>query len=400
MRFPLLEVGSGRPGGMSPPAAVSVVVHTDAPPGLLDVWAELVERTPGTDVTQLPAWARVRRTVGFHAVHVVARVDGAVVGGAQVLCRRVSVLGSVGYLPYGPLVAPEVADRAAVAESLARALRGVCGGPAGALFVQPPEDGDDVATALRNHGFTDSSAAIAPAGSIRIDLREDLAVIRSRFGRRLRSWPNRWAARGVTVSEGGIDDVPLLRRLMEHSAERQHFPVPPLSYLTALYRELAATGNAALFVGRVDGVPVAADLVTVCGGMIRGRYTGFARDGEAARLSVPAAIRWEIIRWGRERGLRWLDFGGLSAVTLDAVLDPRTPDGPPPDAVATVDQPKLTFGGTAFRYPAPLQFVGPSPVRFAYDLANRSPTGRRMIDRARRLMRAGRARPAGGGGKA
>jgi hypothetical protein len=30
--------------------------------------------------------------------------------------------------------------------------------------------------------------------------------------------------------------------------------------------------------------------------MIRGRLTGFDRGGEAGRLSVPAAIRWEIIK--------------------------------------------------------------------------------------------------------
>ena len=32
----------------------------------------MVARTPGTDVTQLSSWARVRATVGFAAVHVFA----------------------------------------------------------------------------------------------------------------------------------------------------------------------------------------------------------------------------------------------------------------------------------------------------------------------------------------
>ena len=183
------------------------------------------------------------------------------------------------------------------------------------IFIQPPEGADAVSADLLTRGFRLSSAGIAPAGSIRIDLTEDLARIRSRFGRRFRSWPHRWEGRGVTVSVGGEQDLPLLARLMTQSAQRQGFTPPSLTYLQTLYRELAAGGNVALFVGYVHRRPVAADLVTVCGGMIRGRFAGFDRCGEAARLSVPAAIRWEIIKWGKARGLRWLDFGGLSDAT-------------------------------------------------------------------------------------
>ena len=78
------------------------------------------------------------------------------------------------------------------------------------LFVQPPEGADAVSADLIARGFRPSSAGIAPAGSIRIDLSDDLGQIRSRFGRRLRSWPHRWEGRGVTVSVGGARDLPLL----------------------------------------------------------------------------------------------------------------------------------------------------------------------------------------------
>ena len=48
-----------------------------------------------------------------------------------------------------------------------------------------------------------------------------------------------------------------------------------------MYRELAPTGNAALFIGEVHGKPVCADMVTMCGDMVRGRFGGFDRTGEA-----------------------------------------------------------------------------------------------------------------------
>jgi hypothetical protein len=116
--------------------------------------------------------------------------------------------------------------------------------------------------------------------------------------------------------------------------------------------------------------------------MIRGRLTGFDRCGEAARLSVPAAIRWEIIKWGKARGLRWLDFGGLSAPSLDALLGSGEAT-----QVSSTDQPKLTFGGRPFRYPQAVELVGPAPLRMIYDLAWQSPRGRQVISGAQRVLR-------------
>jgi len=368
-------------------AGVAVTVCANPMPDVLHIWDSLVERSPGTDITQMSAWMRVRSTVGFTTLHLFAYRAGVMVGGAQILCRKIPLLGAIGYLPYGPVVDPAAEEPAAVRHALADALRGLCPGRLRMLFVQPAEGDDAVSAALLARGFRPSSAAIAPAGSIRIDLSDDLSVIRSRFGKRLRSWPNRWESRGVTVTEGGADDVALLARLMADSARRQNFVAPPDEYVHTLYRELAATGNAALFVGRVDGVPVAADLVTICGGMIRGRLTGFERGEETAGLSVPAAIRWEILKWGKARGLRWLDFGGLASATLDALLDGHRR----PEHVPTADQPKLTFGGTAFRYPQAVELIPTRPLRMAYDLTLRSRSGRRVIDRARRSMRRGSA---------
>ena len=43
-----------------PPSASAVSIYTTPGRTVLDEWDSLVERTPGTDVTQLSAWARVR----------------------------------------------------------------------------------------------------------------------------------------------------------------------------------------------------------------------------------------------------------------------------------------------------------------------------------------------------
>jgi hypothetical protein len=82
------------------PSAPPLVVTVSTTPArdVLDVWDALVERTPGTDVTQLSAWARVRASAGFSSLHVLAHRGASLVGGAQLLCRRVPVVGRVGYV--------------------------------------------------------------------------------------------------------------------------------------------------------------------------------------------------------------------------------------------------------------------------------------------------------------
>jgi lipid II:glycine glycyltransferase (peptidoglycan interpeptide bridge formation enzyme) len=357
-------------------------------PGLevLQAWDLLVDRTPGTDVTQLSVWAGLRGRVGFSPLYVLAYRGAELVGGAQILTRRVPVLGGVGYLPYGPLVAPDIAAPDDVRRALVDALAVVGRRRLLILFVQPPEGAQDTSNELLQHGFRPSSAGIAPEGSIRIDLTSDLADIRSRFGKRLKSWTNRWESRGVAIRAGDERDIPLLAELMATSAHHQGYTPLPVDYMAALYRELAASGHAALFVGEVNGVPVAADLMTGCGDMVRGRLSGFDRSGEAMRLSVPAAIRWEMIKWAKGQGYRWFDFGGLRPETLDTLLDGH---GRSADTLPAADQPKVTFGGTAFRYPTPVETIRPTALRTSYDLAWRSAAGRRLFTEVQSLLRRG-----------
>ena len=105
------------------PSGSAVRIYTTPGRIALDEWDALVERTPGTDVTQLSAWARVRASAGFSPLYVHAHRDGKLVGGAQLLYRRVPVVGRVGYVSYGPVVDHSAVDGDAVRTAIADALR-------------------------------------------------------------------------------------------------------------------------------------------------------------------------------------------------------------------------------------------------------------------------------------
>jgi hypothetical protein len=81
---------------------LSVHVESKPDPGGLSEWDQLVSSTPGTDVTQLSAWARVRAHVGYLPLYIFLREEGRLVGGVQLLHHDVLRMSRIGYVPYGP----------------------------------------------------------------------------------------------------------------------------------------------------------------------------------------------------------------------------------------------------------------------------------------------------------
>jgi lipid II:glycine glycyltransferase (peptidoglycan interpeptide bridge formation enzyme) len=377
---------SDRPNSPTRPAPVTVRWESAPDAGLLAAWNGVVLGTPGTDVTQLSAWAAIRSMAGYEPRYLFAFQGGVLVGGALVLRRRLAGVLSIGYLPYGPVIGSSAASRSVVVAAVVDELVGFARSQR-LMFVQPPEHAQDVSDALLARGFRPSKAGIAPAGSYRLDLTPPLEEIRAGFSKRLKSWTNRWAAKGVRVRRGDESDLALLVALMGRTGARQGFAPPPLEYVRRMYRELDALGQVAVFVGEVDGVAVSADVVTVCAGMVRGRLGGFDGSGEAGKLSVPAAVRWEIIQWAKRSGYRYLDFGGLPERMLSDMIDHgirSSAEWP------SAQRSKLQFNGQPFRYPTPVELVRPTLVRRAYDWGTSHAGGRRIVNAAKDTLRGNR----------
>jgi hypothetical protein len=376
------------PANETQPVGVRVRVSSEAATDELAQWDEFVRRVASSDVAQLSGWRAVRAEAGFGALHVFAHRSESLVGGAQVFVRRIPLVGSIGYVSSGPVVADGLEDRAEVVGALVTAMTELLRNGIRVLFVQPPAGADDVSRALTGRGFRFSQAGIAPAASVRLDLSADEEQLLAGLETRLRRWTRRWHDRGVAVRLGDSSDLPLLADLMAKSAAYQGYEPLSLDYLELLYGSLAPTGNAVLFVGEADGSPVAVDLFTYCSDVMKARLTGMDRDSPATALNVPAALQWNAILWAKAQGARWFDFGGLNegnAATLIAggSLDPAT---------AGRDYFKLRFGGEPYLMPPAVEAARPQLALRCYDLAQRSERGRAAIGTLRRRMR-GRPSP-------
>lgn len=364
------------------PTVVIASTHPDA--ATVHEWDRLVDHTPGSDVTQLSEWAAVRHGAGFRPLYVFARQDGRLVGGALVLERRLPLIGRIGYLSNGPVISPAV-PRGPVVDRLGAALHRLATGRLRALFAQPPVDAHDVAEELRARGFRHSDAGIAPSASVAIDLGRDVEELRSGLARSNRRRTRLWAERGVTVRTGSSDDVPLVADLVARTAEHRHFDPLSAEYIATLYRALDAGEHIVVFVAELDGVPVAAQLCTRCGGVVRQRLLGMDRSERARREGVTAATVWHAILWSKANGHHTYDLGGINTRAARHLLD-----GEPAARLSGTEQFKTSFGGAAYLNPEPVELISSRPVRIAYDLSRRTRAGGKLVELAKRALRGGR----------
>jgi lipid II:glycine glycyltransferase (peptidoglycan interpeptide bridge formation enzyme) len=369
--------------------AVSTVFVESPTAARLREWDRVVRSVPLADVVQLSAWARLRARAGYRPTYVFAVHGDRLVGGAQILERRIPGLGGFGYLSNGPLVSPEADAPGGVRRALTDAVAAVGRRRFRALFVQPPEGAPPASEEWLKRGFRISDAEIAPVASLRIDLSVDEEQLRRNLGKDVRKAASKWDARGVTVRRSTLEDCDALADLLASTTQRQSGSVLfGSSYLAAMYRELSGDGSVVGFVGEVAGQPVAMKLLTGCGGVLRSRMKGFHLTEDIRRFNVPAAVEWTAITWAKEHGYRWYDFGGVLPESLPLLL---ADGGYDLDALPGPDRYKARFGGQVCQYPAPVEMFRPAAARMTYDLTRRTRAGRTVIGRLRHMAQAGTA---------
>jgi lipid II:glycine glycyltransferase (peptidoglycan interpeptide bridge formation enzyme) len=367
---------------------LNIVVSPEPGAALIREWDELVRRTVNTDVAQLSAWAAVRALAGYDPLYLLARSGSRVIGGGLVLWRKVRGFGQIGYLPYGPVLDDDLGGARPVVRNLLTSALVSLAHSRGALFVQPLDGGEDVTIDLLRQGFRFSQAGIAPAATMRVDLTQTEDELRANLNRRLRTWTRQWAQRGVKVRVGDERDIPMLTRLAASTAHFQGFEPFPREYLDALYHQLSDGENVVLLLGELDGEPVAAELLTGVGGVLKSRITGMDRSSpQTQKLNVASAMIWEAICWGKANGYRAFDFGGLRPESVAALRSAGPVDQ---EALAGPDMFKAKFGGEAWVYPPAVELISSRVVRAGYDLLRHNDGGQKVIAKVREMLRGGR----------
>lgn len=135
-------------------------------------WDAFLATTPGGHHVQTSLWARVKAPLGWRVARIIVTRGERIAAGAQLLLRSLPLIGSIGYVPKGPLFAVDdpVLTRLVIRElhRVARAYRTQY------LVLQPPADGEALAQQLPRWGFRPSSVEVTPTATVLLDLTQDL----------------------------------------------------------------------------------------------------------------------------------------------------------------------------------------------------------------------------------
>lgn len=348
--------------------------------GLEPAWDALVARASGGHHVQTTRWAEVKRTVGWRAVRIEAVSGGELVGGLQLLLKRIGGLGSVGFVPRGPVIA----DGAGAGvlhlvldglEAVARTERVLH------LKVQPPAGGEDIVATLRGRGYRDSGVETAPTATVLVDLdrerEEILGAMRTNTRRNVR----RAVRSDVVARVGSAADIGILHRLIRATADRQGFAPYPERYYRAMWDLFSPSGHAHLVVAEHGGEPISAMLLIAFRDTALykiGGWSGAAREARPNEL-----MHWSAIEWAQEAGHRWYDLEGIDVDVARALAGGREP---PAAAMDGVSHFKLGFGGQVAIFPSAQNYAGRGVAgralrELAPALERLSPIASRMLGR-------------------
>lgn len=325
-------------------------------------WDAFLARTPGGHHVQTSLWAQTKAFLGWQAVRLIVRRDARIVAGAQVLTRSIPLLGSVGYLSKGPVLAendPLLADLLiAELKRLCRARR------IRNLILQPADNGHAFAQRLPATGFQLSPDKLGLSATVVLDLRRDLETLLAEMKSKTRYNVRLGLRRGITVREGTEADLATFYRILSATGQRQNFVSASEAYFGELWDTLYGRGLCKLFLAEFEGEPVSGMLAITFGDTVI--YKRGAWSGEHGKLRPNEAMHWTAIEWAKTAGFHYYDFDGINRAVAETIVR----DEPlPPEASETVTRFKLGFGGEIRLLPETYSYIDSRLLRWGYNSA-------------------------------
>lgn len=303
-------------------------------------WDCFVARAPGGTHQQTSMWAQVKSLAGWRPVRIMLLRDGAVAAGCQILMRPVPWLGTVAYVPYGPLVAD--GDAGAAAAILDALQQIVSRERFRYLKLQPAPGSTGMASALAKRGFVPSSLDTAPRLTVRVDLRRSPDAILGAMRARTRTYIRQAQRRGLVVRDGSEHELPLFYELVAATGRRQGFPPYPCSYYEQIWRSFQ--GHVRLLLADYKGEVLSGALLLGFGDRVSYKMGGWS--GQRRDVRPNEFMHWAGMQWGRDRGYLYYD--------LEGILAGRDRNSLPASGVTHF---KLGLGGEIIQLPGSYDYV-------------------------------------------
>jgi peptidoglycan pentaglycine glycine transferase (the first glycine) len=322
-------------------------------------WDAFLAETPGGHHVQSSLWARVKAGLGWGSTRVVVTQEEQIVAGAQILVRQLPLIGTVGYVPKGPLLAR---DDPVLTELVINKLQQVAKTQhIHYLAVQPPHNGEIIAQQLPRWGFRPSSVEVAPTATILIDLTLDLDDILAQMRKKTRQSIRQGLREGITVREGTESDLPTFYRLLVATSQRRKFSPYPEQYFSEMWRVFSPHGCVKLFLAEYRNETVSALLVIPFADTVIFKTGGWS--GRQGNHHPNEVLRWSVIRWAKSHGYQYCDLEGIAPKAARVLVrgEPL-----PESLMKTPTFFKLGFGGQVTLFPTAYDYIYNPFFHWAY----------------------------------
>jgi lipid II:glycine glycyltransferase (peptidoglycan interpeptide bridge formation enzyme) len=286
-------------------------------------WDSFVAAHPDAHLLQSANWGRLKSAFGWFS-RIAAIVDtdrDEVVAGGQILFRRLPFgLGTLAYLPAGPLFCGDDPAHPAnrmlwqAIDAAARRERAVF------LKVEPCDwyrPRPDLPGQLTAANLRPSPQTIQPPRTIVIDLAGGEEAVLKRMNQSTRYKVKLGPKKEVEVRES--DDVDSFNRLIAVTGERDRFGVHDPAYYRMAHDLFSKQSQCALLMASHAGRDLAGVMVFRCGSNAYYLY-GASSDEERNRMPT-YNVQWVAIQWAIRCGAARYDLWGVPDAdpeTLDA----------------------------------------------------------------------------------
>lgn len=279
-----------------------------------DAYNAFVASSPMSDLLQSWEWGEIKRASGWAPARYTVTDGSEIVAAASVLrTRPLKGAPPILYAPRGPIFRPDAgAAVAALVEQIRR--------DAGCAFVlkcDPAiEAGSAEAQILRDAGFRAAGGGgfggVQPKAVMVLDIDRDEDAIQEDFKSKWRYNIRLAERKGVTVEQGGRDDLATFYDLLLVTAKRDGFFVRGRGYFETLFDTLAPQGMLSLWLTRYEGRAIAGAICFSFGNRVT--YVYGASSNEDRKVMPNHLMQWTMIQWARKQGATLYDFRGVSPV--------------------------------------------------------------------------------------
>ncbi|NMB54031.1 MAG: peptidoglycan bridge formation glycyltransferase FemA/FemB family protein [Leptolinea sp.] len=325
-----------------------------------DEWDEFVLQTPGSHYAQTSKWARVQSIRGFECTRIMLHSASGIIGGAQILCRRLPIIGSFGYITRGPVCDYSNLD---LVEKVIHEITRICRQKRIIyLALTMPVDGKFATQILQKYGFQITDNSYEEIASVSIDLTLDVDVILSNMKLKKRQTIRQLGRKNaLKIINGTSQDISDFYRLYTMSSQRIGFYPHSEVFFQTLWDCFGRTGNLLFLISKLENEPVSACMAIAFRETVYGYVIGWS--GKHKQLFPNDALHWNMILQAKSSGFHIFDFGGIE-LDLNRPIMRNVPIAE--QFVKSYCRIKLEYGGDVYFYPDNYEFISNSLLRWGY----------------------------------